>query len=157
MSVIIRPAVEADQQTIVSFIQQARINPRNLHWQNFLVAEKNGQIVGIRQVKVHAQGTREVASGFVLPEYRRQGISALLMHEIIAREKDTLYLICNKKRKTYYEPFGFREVKLTELPRDFLKEYLIGKVITTLISIFTLSTLNIVPMKREPFRSLRGG
>ena len=153
MSVIIRPAVEADQQTIVSFVQQAHINPRNLHWQNFLIAEEDGQIVGIRQVKVHAQGTREVASGFVLPEYRRRGISALLMNEIIAGEKDTLYLMCNKKRKTYYEPFGFREVRFTELPRDFLREYLIGKVITTLISIFTLRPLNIVPMRRAPNRS----
>src|SRR5688572_27736230 len=102
MAVNIRPSRQEDQHVIVSFIQQARINPRNLHWQNFFVAEDDGQIVGIRQVKVHAQGTREVASGFVLPEYRRQGISAVLMKEILAREKDSLYLMCNKKRKTYY-------------------------------------------------------
>lgn len=149
MSVIIRPAVEADQQTIVSFIQQARINPRNLHWQNFLIAEENGQIIGIRQVKIHAQGSREVASGFVLPEYRRQGISAMLMNEILRRESGTLYLMCNKKRKKYYEQFGFRDVKLIDLPRDFYTEYLIGKVITTLISIFTFRHLNIIPMRRE--------
>jgi amino-acid N-acetyltransferase len=153
MAVNIRPSRQEDQHVIVSFIQQARINPRNLHWQNFFVAEDDGQIVGIRQVKVHAQGTREVASGFVLPEYRRQGISAVLMKEILAREKDSLYLMCNKKRKTYYEQFGFQDVKLRELPEDFLKEYLIGKVVTTLISIFTLRQLNIVPMRRESNRS----
>ena len=76
MSVIIRSAVQADQSTIVSLLRQAKINPRNLHWQNFLVAEEGNKVVGIRQVKTHKQGTREVTSGFVLPEYRRQGISA---------------------------------------------------------------------------------
>ena len=62
MAIQIRPARQEDQQTIVSFIRQARINPRNLHWEHFLIAEENGEIVGIRQVKVHSQGTREVAS-----------------------------------------------------------------------------------------------
>jgi N-acetylglutamate synthase-like GNAT family acetyltransferase len=153
MAVNSRSARSEDQQVIVSFIQQARINPRNLQGQNFLIAEENGQIVGIRQVKVHAQGSREVASGFVLPEYRRQGISAVLMKKILAREKDSLYLMCNKKRKPYYEQFGFPDVKLRELPGDFLKEHLIGKMVTTLISILTLRPLNIVPMRRGSNRS----
>lgn len=76
MTINIRSAHPEDQETIVSYIHQAKINPRNLHWENFLVAEENGKLIGMRQVKLHKQGTREVGSGFVLPEYRRQGISA---------------------------------------------------------------------------------
>ena len=87
MNITIRPARPEDQETIVSYVRQAKINPRNLHWENFLVAEENGKLVGMRQVKVHKQGTREVGSGFVLPEYRRQGISAHLMNEILSREQ----------------------------------------------------------------------
>jgi len=64
MTVTIRPARQEDQETIVSLIRQAKINPRNLHWEHFLVAEEDGKVVGIRQVKLHAQGTREVASVF---------------------------------------------------------------------------------------------
>ena len=149
MSVTIRPATQTDQPTIVSFIRQAKINPRNLRWEHFLIAEENGQIEGIRQVKVHAQGTREIASGFVLPEHRHRGISAQLMKEILAREKGTLYLMCAKQWKKYYEQFGFRDAKLAELPSDFHSEYLIGKIITTLISMVTFRNLNIIPMKRE--------
>ena len=149
MSVIIRPAVQTDQLAIVSLIRQAKINPKNLHWEHFLIAEEDRQIVGVRQVKVHKQGTREVASGFVLPEHRRRGISAQLMNEILSREKGTLYLMCNKKWKKYYEQFGFRDVKLAELPPDFYREYMIGKIMTTLISIFIFRNLNIIPMKRE--------
>ena len=88
MTIHIRPAREEDQETIVSFIRQAKLNPRNLKWQNFLVAEDNGNVVGVRQVKVYEQGTREIASGFVLPEYRRQGISARLMEALLARESE---------------------------------------------------------------------
>ena len=76
MAIVIRPARQEDQQTILAFIRQAKLNPRNLHGKHFLIAEENGEVVGTRQVKVHLQGTHEVASGFVLPEYRRQGISA---------------------------------------------------------------------------------
>ena len=149
MSITIRPAVEANQSTIVSFIQQAKINPRNLHWEHFLVAEENGNIVGIRQVKIHAGGTREVASGFVLPEYRRQGISAQLMNAIIAKENGPLYLMCRDRRTYYYEPFGFRQIAVKELPPDFRKEYRIGRIVTSLLSLLSKDKVRIVPMKRD--------
>jgi len=43
MTIHIRLAVESDQSTIVSFIHQAKINPRNLRWERFLVSEENGK------------------------------------------------------------------------------------------------------------------
>jgi N-acetylglutamate synthase-like GNAT family acetyltransferase len=149
MSIIIRPAAEADQSTITSLIREARLNPRNLHWSHFLVAEEDGKIVGLRQVKIHRNGTREVASGLVIPEYQHQGISARLMHEILARENSPLYLMCNEKWVQYYEQFGFKRVALRELPTDFAREYRIGKTITGIISLFVSEKLNIVPMKRD--------
>jgi N-acetylglutamate synthase-like GNAT family acetyltransferase len=148
MTITIRPARQEDQQTIVSYIQQAKLNPRNLHWERFLVAEESGQIVGIRQVKVHVGGTREVGSGFVLAEYRRQGISARLMNEILSREKSTLYLMCRDKRAPYYEQFGFQQVNTNSLPPDFRKEYRIGRMITSLFSMFGKDKIRIIPMKR---------
>ena len=150
MTVNIRAAVEADQSTIVSFIQQAKLNPRNLHWERFLIAEENGKILGIRQVKIHKQGTREVASGFVLPEYRRQSISAQLMNALLARETGPLYTMVNEKRSPYYEQFGFRRVDVNQLPSDFRKEYSIGRIVTTLLSLFSKERVRIVPLKREP-------
>ena len=149
MTITIRPAVGTDQSTIESFIQQARLNPRNLHWEHFLIAEENGNIVGIRQVKIHKQGTREVASGFVLPEYRRQGISAQLLNTILAQETGPLYLMCRDKRTYDYESFGFRQVAVKELPADFRTEYRIGRIVTSLLSMFSKDKVRIVPMKRE--------
>lgn len=149
MTIHIRPAREEDQETIVSFIRQAKLNPRNLKWQNFLVAEDNGNVVGVRQVKVYEQGTREIASGFVLPEYRRQGISARLMEALLARETGPLYTMVNEKRAPYYEPFGFRRVDVSQLPSDFRNEYRIGRIVTTLRSLFSRDRVHIIPMRRE--------
>lgn len=149
MSLTIRPARQEEQEKIVSLIHQAKISPRNLHWEHFLVAEENGQIAGIRQVKVHAQGTREVGSGYVLPEFRHRGISARLMNEILSRETDTLYLMCHDKWMPYYERFGFRQVPVDQLPADFRKEYRIGRMITGLISAFMKDKVRILPMKRN--------
>jgi N-acetylglutamate synthase-like GNAT family acetyltransferase len=149
MALTIRAARQEDQQTIVSFIRQAKLNPRNLNWERFLVAEENGQVVGIRQVKLYPDGTREVASGFVLPEYRRQGISARLMEELLARETGPLYTMVNEKRAPYYEQFGFQRAAVSQLPSDFLKEYRIGTIVTSLRSLFRKDRVRIVPLKRS--------
>ncbi len=149
MTVTIRSAGQGDQETIVSLIRQAKLNPRNLHWEHFLVAEENGKVVGIRQVKVHRQGTREVASGFVLPEYRNQGISARLMRELLTRESGSLYSMVDQRWLPYYEQFGFRQVDVSQLPPDFRKEYRIGRTVTSLISFFSTQKIRIIPLKRE--------
>lgn len=104
--------------------------------------------MGIRQVKIHKDGTREVASGFVLPEYRRQGISARLMNENLSRDSGTLYLMCRDIRAPYYEKFGFQKVDSKGLPPDFHQEYMIGRIITTLGSLFAKDRVRIIPMKR---------
>jgi N-acetylglutamate synthase-like GNAT family acetyltransferase len=148
VTVTIRPARAEEQATIVSLIYQAKISPRHLHWERFLVTEENGRIVGLRQVKVHPQGTREVGSGFVLPEFRHQGISARLINEILSREHGTLYLMCRDQWASYYEQFGFRRVDSDQLPADFRKEYRIGRFITSTVSIFMKDKVRIIPMKR---------
>lgn len=148
MTFHIRPARQEDQEIIVSFIRQAKLNPRNLHWERFLIAEENGQIIGIRQVKVYPQGTREVASGFVLPEHRRRGVSARLLEELLARENGPLYTMVSEKRTSYYERFGFRRVDVHQLPSDFHREYRIGRIVTSLMSMFRKEKVRIVPLKR---------
>lgn len=148
-AVMIRPAAKADQGMITSLITRARLNPRNLHWSRFLVAEDSGKIVGLRQVRIHKQDTREVASGYVKPEYRRQGISASLMKEILARENGPLYLMCNSKWANYYEQFGFHRIPPSELPPDFGREFRIWRTITFLLFLLAPQKTGLIPMKRN--------
>jgi N-acetylglutamate synthase-like GNAT family acetyltransferase len=148
MSISVRPAIASDQRTIAELIRLAHLNPRNLHWARFLVAEESGRIVGIRQVRVHRQGTLEVASGFVVPEHRRRGISARLMTAILERELRALHLLCDQKWIPYYETFGFRRIATRELPRDLRGDYYLGRLITTVLSVFMTHKVRIVPMRR---------
>ena len=152
--VTIRPATADDQATITALIRSARLNPRNLEWVNFLVAETQGQIIGIRQVKTHAAGTREVASGYVLPAFRRYGVSRRLMEEILHREAGVLYLMCDRQWAAYYQQFGFQAVVAGALPTDFRREYRIGRLITTLMTLFRLK---IIPMMRPASRARSNG
>ncbi len=149
MSIKLRQATAIDQPVIEKLIKEAHLNTRNIYWTRFLIAEDNGKIVGIRQVKRHKNGTREVASGLVIPEYRHQGISTQLMNKILETEKGQLYLICDEKWYAYYAKFGFSRVATKALPGDLLSEFRIGKVITSLISIFTPNKIKIIPLKRE--------
>jgi N-acetylglutamate synthase-like GNAT family acetyltransferase len=70
---VIRRARAADQADITTLVREARLNPRGLHWSRFLVADDDGRIVGVAQLRLHSDGARELASLVVKPEYRGQG------------------------------------------------------------------------------------
>lgn len=149
MAVAIRPAVEADGATIKSMVRAGRVNPRNLNWSRFLVAEEGNLIVGIQQVKIHKSGTREVASRVVRPEFQRRGISTDLMRSVLAREHGPLYLQCNEHWIPYYERFGFRRVGPSELPADLRREHWIARVVVAVRALFVRRKLSVIPMKRD--------
>lgn len=146
--IAIRPARAADQPVITALVREAMLNPRNLDWRNFLVAEDAGTIVGLRQVKPHRLGSREVASGYVRPGYRGRGISERLMRELLARETGPLWLLCHERWTPYYERFGFRRVRSRDLPPDLRAGFRLGRVVTSIISLFTSQEIRIVPMAR---------
>lgn len=135
MAIGIRRARASDQTTIVELIRRAHWNSRRIRWECFTVAEDDGRIVGIRQIRPHSGGTREVASGFVLPEYRRRGISSQLMRAVLQERSGRLYLLCDERWTSYYERFGFRRVARRELPADFRREYWMARVVTLLLSV----------------------
>ena len=109
MPLTIRAATEADQPTIRRLIAEARINRMSLNWPNFVVAEEEGAIVGVGQVKSHDDGSRELASIAVVPARQRQGIGRAIIETLLARERGVvLYLTCARELQSYYEPFGFR-------------------------------------------------
>ena len=116
----IRAAAEADQPTIRRLIIEARINRMSLNWANFLVAEADGAIIGVGQVKPHDDGSRELASIAVIPARQRQGIGRALIETLLAREAGVvLHLTCQQELHSYYERFGFQRLARTEYPPYF--------------------------------------
>ena len=97
--------------------------------ENFIVAEKDGKVIGFvngcttdqpelpdelyHDVSLHKpDGTYQTVFGLnVLPEYRREGIAALLVNELIRLSKERgrkgIVLTCKDHLVHYYERLGF--------------------------------------------------
>ena len=84
--IILRPATAADQPCIEAVIHAAQINPLDLKWQHFTLAvdDASGETVGTVQIKTHSDGSRELASLAVIPEWRGQGLARRLIEYRLA-------------------------------------------------------------------------
>jgi amino-acid N-acetyltransferase len=58
----LRCATAADQAAIVRLVHSERLNPSALRWLNFIVAERDGEVIGAVQMRHHADGSRELGS-----------------------------------------------------------------------------------------------
>jgi len=118
----IRSAHANDEATIKALIHAEQLDPLNVHWQNFLVAEEAGRIIGIGQVKLYPSG-RELGSLVVVADRRQNGVGGAIINALIARERGPLRLFCLAFREPYYAKFGFRRCGLRDLPGEFKLKY----------------------------------
>ena len=139
----IRAATEADQPTIRRLIKEANLNRMSLRWPNFVVAEEDGAVVGIGQVKAHGDGSRELASLAVVPPRQGQGIGSMLIKELLARERGVVHLTCRSQLQHYYERFGFRRLEPAEFPPYFRRMIPIINLVARFLG------TQILVMKRE--------
>jgi len=116
MQPLIRPAAPADQRAIRAWVWQARLNPVNLRWRNFVVAEVEGQIAGIGQLRRHADGSLELASLVVAPAHRGRGIGSQIVRALLAGQQGPIYLFCENELQPYYTRLGFQPVQPADLP-----------------------------------------
>lgn len=149
MSLTIRPAIQADQPAIRAIVRAARLNPLDLHWPAFVVAETDGRIVGVGQVKAHRDGSRELASIAVLPDHQRKGIAGRILAALLARESGPLYLMCLEARESFYHRFGFRQIEPADFPTAVHLEYRLGRLFNRLASLVKRRRYHLISMKRE--------
>jgi N-acetylglutamate synthase-like GNAT family acetyltransferase len=139
----IRPATATDQKTIERLIHDAGINPMSLDWHRFIIAEDDGAVVGVGQIKPHGDGSRELASIAVIPSRRGQGVGSAIIRTLLAQEPGTLYLTCREQLEAYYSRFGFHRVARNEMPPYFRR-------IIRVVNIFSpiLRGVRIIVMRR---------
>lgn len=129
--IIIRAAEAADQLPITRLVRGAQLNPLQLAWPHFVVAEKvtptQRTLVGAGQLRPHADGSRELASLVVLPAYQQRGLGGALIHALLGRAPFPLYLYCQGALVPYYTRFGFRVATADELPPSLARDYRIGQ------------------------------
>jgi N-acetylglutamate synthase-like GNAT family acetyltransferase len=126
----LRPATQSNFASIRKLIHLVGINPTGLDWRRFLVAiTTEGVVVGCGQIKLHRDGSRELASIAVHPDWRGRGVARAIIERLIANHSSTLFLTCRAGLKEFYEKFGFSAVKPEEMPAHFRR-------ITRLVNIF---------------------
>ncbi|MGE5601433.1 MAG: GNAT family N-acetyltransferase [Nitrososphaerales archaeon] len=137
MPFTIRRANAGDQRAIQALVRSSNINPIGIHWQRFLIAEDAGpegrRILGIGQVKVHGDGSRELASIATVRDRQGEGIATALIESLLAAEARTssgpLYLTCRSQMEPFYQRFGFRRVETPAgLPAYFRRLMRLAKV-----------------------------
>jgi N-acetylglutamate synthase-like GNAT family acetyltransferase len=144
MPVKIRPAIAEDQPTIRHLIKDARLNPMNLDWPNFVVAEQDGTVAGVGQVKTHGDGSRELASIVVVPARQGHGIGSAVIGTLLAGNPGAvLHLTCRRELQGYYERFGFRRLNRADYPPYF------GRLIPLVKLIGRFAGTRILVMRRE--------
>lgn len=111
----LRPAQAPDFPTIRSIIRNAHINPMGLMWEHFLVAvDQENRVIGCGQIKLHSDGSYELASIAVKPAWRGQGVARAIIERLIASHPGDLYLTCRASLGSLYEKFGFSRITDTQ-------------------------------------------
>ena len=106
-----RRASKKDQGLIRQLIFRARLNPLGIGWKGFDIVEAgDGQVLGIGQIKVHRDGSEELASLYIDPAFRNQGIAAALVGYLKERARTELWLTCRSSLIPFYERLAFLEV-----------------------------------------------
>jgi len=144
--IFLRPARLEDEPSIKKMVHEAHINPTGLDWQRFVLATNTaGTILGCGQVKPHRDGTSELASIVVQPEWRGQGIARTVIEHLIASHPGPLYLTCRSELEGLYNRFGFVSLSPEEMPPYFRR---ISRLVDV-IGVFGLAGDGLRVMRRE--------
>ena len=117
----IRRATAVNQADIQLLIRRVRINPLGLDWRRFCLAvDHDGDVIGCGQIKLHKDGSRELASIAVLEAWRNKGVAANLITHLLREEDGPIWLMCRSDLVPFYMKFGFSEVlKVLDMPQNF--------------------------------------
>jgi len=145
MPVTLHTASADDQFAITMIVRAAWLYPRNLDWQRFLLARWGQDIIGVGQVKPHFDGSRELASLAVVPEWQGNGVGGALIRALLSREPGPLHLMCDQSREQYYERFGFKRIGRGTMTPYFRRFMLVAPALRLL----SLNRLRLIVMWRE--------
>jgi N-acetylglutamate synthase-like GNAT family acetyltransferase len=130
IDITLHPAVETDNHRIRDLIHRVGINPMDLNWRHFVVAEDAyGHFMGCCQLKTHRDGSLELASLAVEDEYRRQGVARALIAHLLEHSPRPLYLMCRSALVPFYEKFGFQVSGAETMSPYFRRMHRLTKVL----------------------------
>ncbi len=119
MAITLRNARADDQYAIRLIVRAAWLNPIGIDWQRFMVVDDGWQLIGVGQVKPHRDGSRELASIAVVPEYQGHGVASAIIGALLKQEQGTIYLTCRYGMTPFYTRFGFRRIDRADMTPYF--------------------------------------
>ena len=141
-SYTVRPANDLDVAWARTILVQQAMNPLSLSTKHLLVAcheeKETWSVLGFGQIRPLDAHCSELASLFVLPEHRGQGVGSGIVRELLRRHVEEnphsrICLLTLQSTSKFYERFGFREANHEErkrLPTAIQLEYNLGSVLS---------------------------
>jgi amino-acid N-acetyltransferase len=148
VEVTVRPARGEDQPAITAMVRRARLNPADLRWERFVIAERDSRMVGVAQLRRHTDGATELASMVVEPESRGFGIAMRMVDVLLADEQGPVYALIDRRFVDHFARWGFARVDPRELPRSVSRVYRIGLVVTAVGGVLRRQRIRILPLLR---------
>ena len=150
--VVFSKASREDVVLARQLILQAKMNPLSVSQDHLLIARRDGsagkdnELLGFGQIRPLTNNFDELASLYVLPEFRRQGVGKALIQELLvrhdercknnsgAKDKDVC-LLTIRPTVSLYQKFGFIEVEdISSLPTILQMEYKAGSIISKILN-----------------------
>ena len=151
-AIAIRRATAWDRQAICTLVHGERLNPTGLNWQNFLVAEVDGRIIGAVQMRKHSDGSRELGSLVVSKEARGHGIASRMIDAMLADHHEPVWMITAETYAGAYTRWGFEAIEARMAPAKVRRNHLMGSL-ARIVSFFKrrpMRRLVILERRREP-------
>lgn len=124
----IRRAQAEDEATIKQMVKEEQLDPTSLKWQQFMIAEKDGEVVGIGQVRLYSR-CHELGSLAVKKEYREQGVGGMLIKALLENESGDVHLECLPHNINYYGKFGFKRIPWWRAPMPLILKIVLVNVV----------------------------
>lgn len=125
--ITVRKAGVEDRWMIRYLVWGACLNPGDLNWRRFVVGvDTQEKVIACAQIKIHRDGSKELASLVVAPKYRGRGLARKIVEYLIRDIDETVYLICKVSLASFYQKFGFKVVEKKDLPRCFKSIFLLN-------------------------------
>jgi N-acetylglutamate synthase-like GNAT family acetyltransferase len=143
----IRRAASADQPAITALVRRSGLNPINVRWQNFVVADDAGRVVGVAQLRPRADGSRELASLAVQPDQRGKGVGSEMVQVLLLGQPAPIYLFCESELDAFYRRFGFEQIERNTLPAPLKRLFTAGTIVTGIGRLLHKSNSRLIAMR----------
>jgi N-acetylglutamate synthase-like GNAT family acetyltransferase len=127
----VRAATAGDAAAIRALVRGApRMNPTGLDWPNFVIAEREGAVVGTVQLRPAGRGAVELGSLVVRADLRGQGLAGRLVAAALARTGGRVLVITAAAHAAFYRERGFRPLRPWRAPLRTAVNWAIGQAAT---------------------------